>query len=194
MLTSDQCRLVEDNINLCYKYLQKSIEKGQTLYRYGIDDDDMIEIAYEALVSAAKTFDPEKKIKFSTYFWTVCKNLIAHEVQGMKRAKRKIFLNCISLEQPVKGSTKISIRDTIPSLTDSMEEHVVKTDLFRVLREEIAKLPEKPREAIELYYIAGYSVREVADMLKVDTHVITNRTMKGRRILKQCLIARKYAL
>ncbi len=48
-------------------------------------------------------------------------------------------------------------------------------------------LPRKPRVALELHYIEGYSVREVARMLNVPEGTVKWRLSRGRALLKESI-------
>lgn len=53
-------RLVEENIGLVRMAVQR--------YRgFGVDDEDLMQIGSVGLVKAARDFDPEKQVQFSTY-------------------------------------------------------------------------------------------------------------------------------
>ena len=53
------------------------------------------------------------------------------------------------------------------------------------LMEALLKLPEKPRVALELHYIEGYSVKECARMLGVPDGTVKWRLSRGRALLRQ---------
>ncbi|MPM51079.1 hypothetical protein SDC9_97825 [bioreactor metagenome] len=55
------------------------------------------------------------------------------------------------------------------------------------LRESVFKLPQKMRTVIVLYYIEGYSIDEVAYMLRVPQGTVKSRLHKGRKLLRDML-------
>lgn len=65
-------------------------------------------------------------------------------------------------------------------LWDVEQEGESYTELYNA----IISLPEKIRIAVVLYYIEGYSVEEIKDILKVPTGTVKSRLYKGRKMLK----------
>ncbi len=53
------------------------------------------------------------------------------------------------------------------------------------LMDALLALPEKPRVALELHYIEGYSVKECARMLAVPEGTVKWRLSRGRALLKR---------
>ncbi len=48
-------------------------------------------------------------------------------------------------------------------------------------------LPQKPRMALELHYIEGYSVKEAAKILNVPEGTLKWRLSRGRALLKEAI-------
>ena len=57
----------------------------------------------------------------------------------------------------------------------------------RDLFEEVMKLPDKYRIVIHLFYYEDYSVREIADILKLSESNVKTRLSRGRSLLKTAL-------
>ena len=57
----------------------------------------------------------------------------------------------------------------------------------RDLFEEVMKLPDKYRIVIHLFYYEDYSVRELADILKLSESNVKTRLSRGRSLLKTAL-------
>ena len=77
----------------------------------------------------------------------------------------------------------------VVSLDDYEESHNVVSDdsdisEYSDLYEAIMKLKEKDRICVQQYYIEGYSVREVAKMLKSSETAIRKRLARSREKLK----------
>ena len=58
---------------------------------------------------------------------------------------------------------------------------------YSELYQAISRLPEDMRICIVLYYLEGYSVKEVASLLNVTESTVKNRLMRARRNLKSDL-------
>ncbi len=75
---------------------------------------------------------------------------------------------------------KLSIEDYIETLTFETPES---ENLF----ETVMKLPEKYRIVIHLFYYEDYTIREIADILKLSESNIKVRLSRGRKLLKESL-------
>lgn len=73
------------------------------------------------------------------------------------------------------------------SLDDYIETLVFETPQSRELFEEVMKLPEKYRIVIHLFYYEDYSVREIADILKLSESNVKVRLTRGRTLLRNVL-------
>lgn len=73
------------------------------------------------------------------------------------------------------------------SLEDYMETLTFPDPQSRGLFEEVMKLPEKYRIVIHLFYYEDYSVREIADILKLSESNVKVRLSRGRAMLKDSL-------
>lgn len=73
------------------------------------------------------------------------------------------------------------------SLDDYIETLVFETPASKELFEEVMKLPEKYRIVIHLFYYEDYSVREIADILKLSESNAKVRLTRGRTLLRECI-------
>lgn len=70
------------------------------------------------------------------------------------------------------------------SLEDYMETLTFQDTESRDLFEEVMRLPEKYRIVIHLFYYEDYSVREIAEILKLSESNVKVRLSRGRALLK----------
>lgn len=73
------------------------------------------------------------------------------------------------------------------SIEDNMETLVFETSESETLFETVMKLPEKYRIVIHLFYYEDYSVREIANILRISESNVKVRLSRGRSILKEQL-------
>ena len=73
------------------------------------------------------------------------------------------------------------------SLEDYMETLTFETPQSENLFETVMQLPEKYRIVIHLYYYEDYSVREIADILRLSESNVKVRLSRGRSLLKKVL-------
>ena len=71
----------------------------------------------------------------------------------------------------------------IDDFTVAAAEQADYSELYDVL----SRLPEEIRLAVTLYYIEGYSVREVAELLNTTQSGVKNRLMRARAKMKKDL-------
>lgn len=67
-----------------------------------------------------------------------------------------------------------------------MEKYCTLPEQSQVLQE-LFKLPEKLKVVIYLYYIEGYKIWEIADMLHISKQVVKKRLQRGREKLRLTL-------
>ena len=73
------------------------------------------------------------------------------------------------------------------SLEDYMETLTFETPQSENLFETVMQLPEKYRIVIHLYYYEDYSVREIANILRLSESNVKVRLSRGRSLLKEVL-------
>lgn len=73
------------------------------------------------------------------------------------------------------------------SLDDYMETLTFETPQSENLFETVMRLPEKYRIVIHLYYYEDYSVREIANILRLSESNVKVRLSRGRSLLKEVL-------
>lgn len=73
------------------------------------------------------------------------------------------------------------------SLESYMEELNFPDSQSEELFEAVMKLPEKLRTVIHLFYYEDYSIKEIADILKLSESNVKTRLTRGRAMLKEQL-------
>lgn len=65
------------------------------------------------------------------------------------------------------------------------EEKTGQREDYSELYEAISRLPYEIRLCVILYYLEGYSVKEVAELMEVTESTVKNRLMRARKRLKR---------
>lgn len=144
------------------------IASEETLYRVAksllYNDADCADAIQEAIV---KAFSKLHTLKEDSYAKTWLVKIVMNECYAIMRKEKRI----------------ISLDDY------QMEDQASEQDDYSELYEAIFKLPEPVKLCVTLYYLEGYSVKEVAQILDVTESAVKNRLLKARAVLKESLIA-----
>ena len=126
------------------------------------NDADCADAIQEAIV---KAFSKLYTLKDDAYAKTWLIRIVMNECYAIMRKEKKI----ISLEEY--------------QMDGQAAEHKDYSDLY----EAIFQLPEQIKLCVTLYYMEGYSVKEVAALLDTTESAVKNRLAKARGILKDAL-------
>ena len=124
------------------------------------NDADCQDAIQEAI---AKAFDKIGMLKQDTYAKTWLLRILINECYGIMRKEKKI----ISLE------------------VCEWEEPWMERQDYSDLYEALMRLTEEARLAVTLYYMEGYSIREIARMTRVTESAVKNRLARARTKLKE---------
>ena len=140
----------------------------ETMYRVAksllYNDADCADAIQEAIV---KAFLKLHTLKEDAYAKTWLIKIVMNECYAIMRKEKRI----------------ISLDDY------QMEEQAAEQEDYAELYEAIFKLPEPVKLCVTLYYLEGYSVKEVAQILDITESAVKNRLLKARAVLKESLIA-----
>ena len=148
--------------------VQKLVERSQqNLYaaafnvcKNQMDAEDIVQEAFLQYYTSKKEFDDEQHIRA----WLI-----------------RVVIN------KAKNCNLTFCRRNKCSLDDYIETLVFETPASKELFEEVMKLPEKYRIVIHLFYYEDYSVREIADILKLSESNAKVRLTRGRTLLRNVL-------
>ena len=151
-LTEEQRELVNDNIGLVKKF----IEKKRLKY------DDWYDLMCIALCEAAITFNPEKG-KFSTHaFWKMQQKL-TNEATNMNRSKRGNNDKPMRLDQTVRVENEDY---TLAELVAS-EDNVEESAMLRKNMADMMKRLSKTQQFIAVELANGKTQKEIAEELGI---------------------------
>lgn len=174
-------QLVLDNLNLIY-YVLKQIG----LYS---QHEEYYDIGLIGLVRAAKTYDPNKGYKFSTYAAASIRNAVLHELRKLSVDRYKANYHTISLDTVVCETEKkvMTLEDFIQS-DYNLEEDVIKREQLSAVKKAIKTLTDREKMIFKYYIIDDMNQLDIAAMLNVSQAQVS-RTMKKiiEKIRKQVL-------
>lgn len=145
---------------------QLIIGSEETMYRIAksllYNDADCADAIQEAIV---KAFVKLHTLKDDSYAKTWLIRIVMNECYAIMRKEKKI----------------ISLQDY------QMNEQETESKDYSDLYEAIFRLPEQIKLCVTLYYMEGYSVKEVAALLDTTESAVKNRLAKARGKLKEAL-------
>lgn len=145
---------------LVERYQQNLYAAAFNVCKNQMDAEDIVQEAFLQYYTSKKEFDDEQHVRA----WLI-----------------RIVIN------KAKNCNLTFWRHNKCSLDDYMETLMFETPQSRELFEEVMKLPEKYRIVIHLFYYEDYSVREIADILKLSESNVKVRLTRGRTLLRNVL-------
>jgi RNA polymerase sigma-70 factor, ECF subfamily len=149
--------------------------------RYVGNRRDSIELAEEAFVRVYQHRGRFNfKSKFSTWLLTIATNLCRHHIRWRERHPTISLDNAASIVEVSDENLFISA-DEIPSALAS------RTELAKLVREEIEKLPHDLKTVILLFAYDNLSYAEIGEILGCTPKAIETRLYRVRKLLAKKL-------
>ena len=148
-------QLVLDNQKLAYYFAKK--------FRNQSDFDDIAQTAMIGLIKAAKTFDENKKRKFSTYASRCIQNEINMYFRKEKKHQR---LNCVSLDELIydDNGSLLVIGDTVADTRGSSDPEAIYENTSELEKALQIILNLEPKHArIIILALSGKPRKEIAE-------------------------------
>lgn len=145
---------------------QLIIASEDTLYRVAKtllrSDADCADAMQEAIV---KAFSSLHTLRKDSYAKTWLVRIVINECYAIMRKEKRV----------------VSIEDYTPEeMAESAEDY---SDLY----EAVSRLPKEQRLSVALYYMEGYSVKEIAELMETSESAVKSRLARARARLKQDL-------
>jgi RNA polymerase sigma-70 factor (ECF subfamily) len=144
--------------------------------------DEALDVTQEIFIMAIEALASfRREAKFSTWLYSImvnyCKNY---------RKKNRRY-NMVSMNVS-RGEDEYEMQ--LPDTRENPEADVVNADSLRIVKEEIAELPDDYREIVLMRDIEGLSYNEISDILGIKLSNVKVRIHRGRELLKNRLHAR----
>jgi len=137
--------------------------------------EDLFQVGYFGLHSAAERFKPELGNRFSTFAYPYISGEILHYLRDrapiIRPSRNESIPQVTSLDRLIYSDSDLTLLDSIAA--PSNEE--ISAELWTALNQ----LKEKERSAIVLYYVDGLYLREVAKVLNSTPQTIGRRVKSG---------------
>lgn len=170
-MNEEQQKIVLENLRLVTLVIKK--------LNVNYDFNDLTSIGLIGLCKGAKSFDPSKGYKASTYL-TRC---IQNEIFYYFRSIRKPTNNAISIDTPIADN--LTIEDTIADDVD-IEEDMIKKDQLNIVKMAIQSLSEREQVVIVHRYEIGGVEKLTQEQLakKLNTSQANVSRLRSRAIKK----------
>ena len=150
-----------------YEKMHVGFVKYCKAHAYGIMDYK--DLHSEAVTRAFEGFEKLKnKTQLPAYIYGITKNIIKNELRKKSNANR--YEHYKAQEEPI--------------INNNAEQNLNINTLYRALKQ----LSSEQKEAIVLFEISGYSIKEIAEMQKSTVSSVKQRLKRGREKLLQILL------
>jgi RNA polymerase sigma-70 factor (ECF subfamily) len=128
--------------------------------------EDIVQDAFLKLWEDPARWQPERNIKFTTWFYRIVVNLCL----DWQKKKRPLQLD----EQTELADER-----------EPLDESVIRAQEQKKLEKEIAALPERQRMALNLCFEEGLSNQEAADVMGLSLKAVQSLIMRAKTTLKE---------
>lgn len=156
------------------------------LYNLGLkitrNEDDAQDLVQETFLRAYRFFDKyEPGTNCKAWLYRILKNTYINHYRKQHRRPMEVDFAAIeeTQESQVEGS---GAKPSDP------EELLMNSLLREDVRQAFAQLPAGYREALALSLVAGYSYREIADMMGCPIGTIMSRIHRARKLMQKQLL------
>ena len=172
-------KLIEHNLRLVAHIIKK-------YYGTKCEQDDLVSIGTIGLIKAINTFDPDKKIRLSSYASRCIENEILMHLRAVKKTERDISLNeTIDTDKDGNPLTLMDIMAVDDSILDDLDMKLNSKKLGQYINEELG---EREKTVIILRYgLNGkkpMTQKEVAGLLGISRSYVSRIETKALKILR----------
>ena len=175
--------LIEHNLRLVV-YIARKFENT------GIGIEDLISIGTIGLIKAVNSFDPDKNIKLATYASRCIENEILMHIRKIAGQKAEV-----SLDEPINtdwDGNELLLSDVLGTDGDIVMRPMEEDAEQQLLREALARLPERERRIVSLRFGLGgrpeKTQKEVADLMGISQSYISRLEKRIMQRLRRDLL------
>ena len=161
-----------------YKPVVNRITRGYFLTNG--DDEDLVQEGMIGLYKAIQTFSPSRDAKFNTFAHLCIKRQVLQAVRSSLSTKNAPLSNYLSID----SHGAISFLDVddddeegefyIPSEQPNPEDEVIKKETLSELDAKIREALSKYEYSVLVYYLKGFSYKQIAIILDKNTKSVDN--------------------
>jgi RNA polymerase sigma-70 factor (ECF subfamily) len=149
------------------------------IYRTLPDPDEAEDLAQATFIQLWKTAGRyQPTARFSTFLFTIARNLCLNEI------RRRVRHPADSLDEPRPDDEEHPLRQIEDRRQPSAAAEVARGELFSLVEEALAALPEKQRTALILCREGELSYEEIATVLQTSLQATKSLIHRARETLK----------
>lgn len=172
-------KLIEHNLRLVAHIIKK-------YYGTKCEQDELVSIGTIGLIKAINTFDPDKKIRLSSYASRCIENEILMHLRAVKKTERDISLNeTIDTDKDGNPLTLMDIMSVDDNILDDLDMKLNSKKLGQYINEELSG---REKTVIILRYgLNGkkpMTQKEVAGLLDISRSYVSRIETKALKILR----------
>ena len=173
-------KLVEHNLRLVAHIIKK-------YYHCVSDQDDLVSIGTIGLIKAVNTYNPDKKIKLSSYASRCIENEILMHFRNCKKSAQDISLNeAIDSDKDGNPLTLMDIMATEDCIIDDIDTKINLEKLYGYMNEVLSKREiEILTLRFGLYNHTPLTQREIAKMLNISRSYVSRIEKKALETLRK---------
>ncbi len=168
-------QLIYPNLNSALlAWLHRQIQSG---LRGRLTADDILQEAYIKAFRYIGTLRQVDPYSFRGWMFAILQNQFRDALRGLPK----------EVQAQATHSSVADLVDVLPADGKSPSSAVAGLENVHALREAVARLPHGYREPVELYYLEGLSVAEVAERLNVRKATLYMRFHRGKEMLREIM-------
>ena len=145
--------------------------------------EDVLQQTYAEVFRRIQTFDPHSDREFFRWLSEIADHRLADARKGEGRAKRGGSRSPLSLD----GDSVARLLDVVAGDDETPSRAVAREEAINAVQVGLSLLPDKYRRPVELRYIRGMSVGEVADELDKKPRTVRGLCYRGIQRLRDVL-------
>lgn len=166
-----------------YKYIASAV--AHSYFLNGGDAEDLLQEGLVAVFKAITSFNG--KSSFKTYVYTCVKNRIFNVIKSSNRYKNLPLNNYLSLSGNIDSDSDSDKNEIIVDKHFGPEEVYINAEAENELKSIIGKVLSKFEYQILVYYLKGYSYREISENIGKKEKAIDNAIQRIRKKINLAL-------
>lgn len=160
------------------------LKQMDAVMRSKIEPEDILQHVYLEVFRAIRTFDYQGKDSLLRWMFTILDRKLIDEYRSLRADRRDVRREAAPLPHSLHQTTYVDLMARLTSGSGSPSQMVRKREAIGVLSACLATLPEHYREVIQMRFIEGRPVADVARTLKRSIgsiHMICHRALRQLR-------------